>query len=939
LYAQQDETGGNGNATSSSAVAAVPRLIKFSGAVRDARGEPLGSVAVRLTFAVYSEQQGGGALWVETQVVQLDEQGHYAVLLGATRADGLPVELFPAGKARWLGVQVEGRDEDSRVLLVSVPYALKAEDAAMLGGRRASDFVLGEQLKEEVRTQVAAQTPGIATQAVEMLVSNPPKAPAIAEGPSTFTCATTGDCVAVTQSGTGRALRTTATSASETVLVQQNGTGYGLRALSPGNVALYGQITSSAGTTYGVKGQTTSTTGAGVFGYNLATTGLAYGVLGQTVSTEGTAFFGRAVAATGATIGLRGHADSTSGTGILGQATATSGTTTGIVGRVFSLDGTALIVDNTKGGKLLSGQANGVEKFSVAGNGNLATAGTLTGTRLISTVAMGTAPLQVTSTTLVPNLYASRAALADSATSAVTAVTATTAATATDAVNLGGHPASHYARLDVGNTFTGNQTVNGSLTVNGTVTGTAFVGDGSGLTVNGNTVAALLARIKELEGRVPVTLPGGRLWASRFGSSDHDVGYAIALDANGDVLVTSFFQGTVDFGGGPLTSAGLSDIFVAKFSGVDGAHLWSKRFGGTESDSGLAIAADGSGNVLVTGEFMGTVDFGGGVLTSAGLYDIFVAKLSGANGAHLWSQRFGDTNYDLGYGLAADGSGNVLVTGFFQGTVNFGGGALTSAGLSDIFVAKFSGVDGAHLWSKRFGGTESDTGVGLAADGSGNVLVTGEFMGTVDFGGGVLTSAGFYDIFVAKLSGANGTHLWSQRFGDTNYDIGNALAADGSGNVLVTGNFQGTVDFGGGQLISAGANDIFVAKFSGVNGAHLWSQRFGDTSGDVGTGLAADGSGNVLVTGKFHGTVDFGGGALTSAGAADIFVAKFSGVDGAHLWSQRFGDTADDVGTGLAADGSGNVLVTGFFQGPVNFGGEVLTSAGSEDIFVVKLRR
>jgi hypothetical protein len=101
------------------------------------------------------------------------------------------------------------------VLLVSVPYALKAEDAAMLGGRRASDFVLAEQLKEEVRTQVEAQKP--ATSSVETLVNNPPNLPAITEGPSTFTCATTGDCVAVTQSGTGRALRATATSGSEAV--------------------------------------------------------------------------------------------------------------------------------------------------------------------------------------------------------------------------------------------------------------------------------------------------------------------------------------------------------------------------------------------------------------------------------------------------------------------------------------------------------------------------------------------------------------------------------------------------------------------------------------------------------------------------------------------------------------------------------------------------
>ena len=147
---------------------------------------------------------------------------------------------------------------------------------------------------------------------------------------------------------------------------------------------------------------------------------------------------------------------------------------------------------------------------------------------------------------------------------AATAVTATSAGTATNALNLGGVAAANYARRDTSNTFTGNQTVNGALTVNGTVTGTTFLGDGSGLTVDGSTVAALLARIKELEDRVPVTLPGGRLWSNRFGSSDLDEGRAIAVDVDGDVLVTGSFNGTVNFGGGPLTSAGSDDIFVLK---------------------------------------------------------------------------------------------------------------------------------------------------------------------------------------------------------------------------------------------------------------------------------------------------------------------------------------------------------------------------------------
>jgi len=122
---------------------AVPRLVKFSSTAKDQLGHsPAGVVGV--TFAIYKDQEGGATLWMETQNVQLDEQGHYAVLLGATKNDGLPVELFAAAEPRWLGVQLNlpGEVEQPRVLLVSVPYALKAADAESLGGKPASSYAL-----------------------------------------------------------------------------------------------------------------------------------------------------------------------------------------------------------------------------------------------------------------------------------------------------------------------------------------------------------------------------------------------------------------------------------------------------------------------------------------------------------------------------------------------------------------------------------------------------------------------------------------------------------------------------------------------------------------------------------------------------------------------------------------------------------------------------
>ncbi len=121
----------------------VPRLIKFSGVAKDASGAPrTGSLG--LTFSIYQEQEGGATLWMETQNVELDGEGHYSVLLGSTQSEGVPLDLFASGDPRWLGVKVElpGEGEQARILLVSVPYALKASDADTLGGKPASAYAL-----------------------------------------------------------------------------------------------------------------------------------------------------------------------------------------------------------------------------------------------------------------------------------------------------------------------------------------------------------------------------------------------------------------------------------------------------------------------------------------------------------------------------------------------------------------------------------------------------------------------------------------------------------------------------------------------------------------------------------------------------------------------------------------------------------------------------
>ncbi len=407
-------------------------------------------------------------------------------------------------------------------------------------------------------------------------------------------------------------------------------------------------------------------------------------------------------------------------------------------------------------------------------------------------------------------------------------------------------------------------------------------------------------------------------------------------------MTTGHFQGTTDFGGGPVTSfthvsmGPTRDVYVASYTAT-GNHVWSRTMGGVGSEEGNSVVVDGTGSVLVTG-YQGSyqVNYGAGLQNTAGANDIFIAKYT-STGSFAWAKTVGGSGYDGGMGIATDSGNNVFVTGGIDfsstGGINFGGGPLQSAGAQDVFLVKYSAT-GAHIWSRRFGGTLSDSGAAIATDASGNVVVTGTFEGTVDFGGGALTSAGTKDIFVAKFS-SSGTHLWSKRFGGSGADHSTGIAVDDAGDVALTGKFQGSISFGGSALTSLGSDDAFLAKLSGGSGGHVWSKGFGNTSADNGAGVAFDAGNNVVVTGHFSGTVNFGGAALT-ASSIDIFVAKYN-ASGAHIWSRKHGAGSQQLGSGVAMSRTGDVSVTGFFQFILDFGTGPLTSAGVYDVFVASI--
>ncbi|WP_437613083.1 hypothetical protein WMF20_11085 [Sorangium sp. So ce834] len=414
-------------------------------------------------------------------------------------------------------------------------------------------------------------------------------------------------------------------------------------------------------------------------------------------------------------------------------------------------------------------------------------------------------------------------------------------------------------------------------------------------------------------------------WSAAFGNTNWDYARGVGVDSSGNMIFAGTLGGTVDLGAGPV-SGGSTDIFVAKVTSA-GGYVWSQRISSTGSGGIQDIAVDSSDNVLIAGTFSNSINFGGPTLTSAGWTDVFLAKFD-SSGNHVWSQSFGNGNYDNVSSVATDSSGNVIITGYFSDTVSFGGTPLVSAGSTDIFVAKFDS-SGNHVWSQSFGSASAENGNGVAADSAGNVLVTGEKQGTVDFGDGPLASNGYSDIFLVKLSSA-GAHLWSKSIGDTYDDFAQDVAVDGEDNVIITGGFSGTVDFGGGPHSSNNLIDGFVTKYDDA-GNYLWANSFTSYGMSAGYRVTTDADGNVFTAGAFAGVLWFPDYPDTE-NVGGWFVMQLNDAGDTLTWLKAFDATQIHMDT----DAAGSLFVGGGFEWGTNLGGGYLSNAGSSDIYIGK---
>jgi hypothetical protein len=376
-----------------------------------------------------------------------------------------------------------------------------------------------------------------------------------------------------------------------------------------------------------------------------------------------------------------------------------------------------------------------------------------------------------------------------------------------------------------------------------------------------------------------IDLNGNASWIKKTTSNSgySAVWYNIAVDHKGFSYIHSPLNGSINFNGTTIYGQG---AFLSRISGDQQLH-WVNVISGNPNYTGsMAMTIDQDNNSYVLGYFMDTVTIGQTVLINPNnsTYGqcFYIAKFN-ETGSLQWAKSINCTYqvFQVG-GIAVDGSGNVVITSSFMDTLVIGSTTLISHGYDnyDCFFAKFSS-DGAPLFAKSFGSTGLDYGRSIAIDGQNNIILTGGFSGTVNFGTTSMTSTGS-DAYIAKYD-LNGNELWAQQAGGSGMQRGFCVSVDNSGNIYVSGLFYSTqMTLGSITLNSNYSNNLFVAKYSSggtVQWAHgMDSQDFSWPAYQIGV----DEEGSCYVGGQYEDTLIFYDGTKISGGLSPSFLAKYS---------------------------------------------------------------
>jgi len=477
-------------------------------------------------------------------------------------------------------------------------------------------------------------------------------------------------------------------------------------------------------------------------------------------------------------------------------------------------------------------------------------------------------------------------------------------------------------------------------------------------------------------------------WAKTIGGKGYDAGGSIITDSLGNIYTAGFFNDTVDFDPGPNiynlisfnTASTGGDMYILKLDSL-GNFLWVKQIKVPVQYNFFLnfskMTLDKSCNIYLTGQFIGPIDFDPGPAVASlpnnnsSPYAIYLLKLN-SSGNYVWAKSiYKQACQVFSQSIAIDKYGDVLYTGMFAhhipypnifpiNLIDFDPGpgvfTITPNSSSNILISKFDSI-GNFLWAKSFsptsGWSAGGWGFAVASDDSANVIIAGDFTGTVDFNPGVgvftLTSSGGSDVFITKLDPL-GNFLFAKKVGGISDDHCTDMEVDLVGDILISGQFGATADFDPGinmaNAVSNGQSDIFITKLTN-SGNYVWNKTFGGFYGEYCAAISLDKLGNIYSTGGFSATVDFNPSSgifnLTCNGRLDVFISKLDGAGNFIFAKSCVGidSLSSSWGHDITISKSNNLFCSGEFNKPVDFNPDypvnVLNSRGFREAFILKL--
>ena len=375
---------------------------------------------------------------------------------------------------------------------------------------------------------------------------------------------------------------------------------------------------------------------------------------------------------------------------------------------------------------------------------------------------------------------------------------------------------------------------------------------------------------------------------------------------------------------------------------------WVRDLGGAGNEHIADIAIDTDGAIYVTGEFGGSVQFGGQSFSSAGGIDMFVARLD-VNGQLVWFKQGGGSGIDKGLKIALGDDDVLAVTGEFMGTANLMGTTLTSeGGTADMYVAVLNKNDGSLQWIRQGGGatgTDRANGISIATDGT--VSVAGEFRGTANWDGNSITSMidpgtgqPGTDVFVASYS-ASGTLQWLKKGTAKFNDQGVDIVHDAGGNLYVTGQYSDTITFDQTHP-NVIMNASFLVRFNS-NGDEAWFRRFGGAGYNRVRDMTVAPDGKLLITGDVQGNMVWSGTTNVNVNSGDPFAYYILkvGDNGTLLQHTTMGSQNGVSVRGITASSDPIAVLGQFncrFTGLCDHYGDqgIFMATGTEDLFIAK---